>query len=108
MQRELQFSPRMPKLRPDLPPHQMHSPTSRAAAEAIMPSEGSLEEAVYDCIVQAGEHGMTDAEVQTRLGLDGSTQRPRRVRLVEKGLVKDSGETRKTKTGRHAVVWVSI
>lgn len=48
---------------------------------------------------------MTDAEIQDALGLDGSTQRPRRRELEQAGLVFDSGERRATHTGRAAVVW---
>jgi hypothetical protein len=49
--------------------------------------------------------GGTDEELQDALGMNPNTQRPRRIELVERGLVRDSGRTRKTKSGRRATVW---
>jgi hypothetical protein len=40
-------------------------------------------------------------------GIPPSTYRPRRVECVEFGLVRDSGLTRPTKSGRAAVVWIA-
>jgi hypothetical protein len=37
--------------------------------------------------------------------MNPSTQRPRRVELVEGGWVEDSGERRPTRSGMDAVVW---
>jgi len=50
--------------------------------------------------------GLTDHEMQAHLNMIGSTQRPRRVELCDKGLVVDSGRQRPTPSGRMAVVWV--
>lgn len=83
---------------------QMHSPTSIAAAQVILPKAGTLRRMVYDLIVLRGNAGATDDELQ-RWGLDPSTERPRRCELVEAGLVEDSGHRRKTRSGRLAVVW---
>lgn len=54
------------------------------------------------------EHqGATDDEIQAGTGLDGNSERPRRVRLVECELVVDTGATRRTRNGRGkpATVW---
>ena len=83
-------------------PHQAHSATSRAAALGIAGKAGTLRRLVYDCLVTHGP--ATDREMQSRLSMAGSTQRPRRVRLVQLGLVKDSGKQRKHE-GRSATVW---
>jgi hypothetical protein len=48
--------------------------------------------------------GMTDEEQQAALAMNPSTQRPRRVELVRRGLVVEAG-TRKTSSGRMATVW---
>ncbi len=49
--------------------------------------------------------GATDEEMQLGIPMNPSTQRPRRIELVEAGLVEDSGERRKTRGGRSAIVW---
>lgn len=94
---------------PDLfdPPAQRHSETSMAAAEAIRPSAATLRMKVLGFIVARGGDGATDEEVQAALRLEGSTQRPRRVELVDAGLVKHSGATRATRKGRRAAVWIA-
>lgn len=88
-------------------PSQAHSETSIAAAEAIEPARSTLRDLVLAAIQAAGVDGMTDQEIQTRLRLDPSTERPRRVELVVRGLVGDSGRTRPTSSGRRATVWVA-
>ena len=49
--------------------------------------------------------GCTDEQLQNALGLDGSTERPRRGELVTQGLVEDSGLRRKSASGRDCIVW---
>ena len=93
----------------DQPPkYQAHSQTSKAAAAAIERGAETLRGAVYRLIYYRGPLGMTDEEIQRKLDMNPSTQRPRRVELVEKRLVRDSGLTRKTKSGRQATVWVKV
>jgi len=87
-------------------PFQRHSDTSKAAAVALKDSK-ALRALVYKAITASGERGMTDPEAQAHLGLKGSTQRPRRVRLVELGLVRDSGKRRASQAGRPCTVWVA-
>lgn len=86
------------------PPHQRGSDTSAAAAAAITPHVGTLLATVLDAF-HGATHGLTDEECQRLLELEGSTQRPRRVELVRRGLVVDSGTRRRTSAGRSAVVW---
>lgn len=90
----------------DFPPFQRHSETSKAAALAIAPRLNALQQRVLAKIKAAGTFGATDEELQGWLNLNPSTERPRRIELVEKGLVVDSGTTRKTRSGRLAVVWM--
>lgn len=78
--------------------------TQREAAIFIYPRTGNGRRRVLDCIADSID-GATDEEVQDWLGMNPSTQRPRRVELVEGGWVCDSGLTRKTRSGTSAVVW---
>jgi hypothetical protein len=87
------------------PAHQAHSPTSRAAAEAIKPKVGPMHREIIRYLTLSAR-GATDEELQFDLDLKGSTQRPRRRELQQAGLIIDSGTTRKTESGRQAVVWV--
>jgi predicted transcriptional regulator len=86
----------------DWPAHQRHSPTSAAAAIAIEPAAGTLRRRVLEVIRSKPS---TDEEIADLLALNPSTSRPRRIELVQAGLVVDSGTTRKTRSGRQAVVW---
>ena len=83
------------------------SETSQRAAEEL---EGraskTLRARVYRFLLSC-HNGATDEEVQYALDMNPSSQRPRRVELVEAGLVRDAGRTRLTRAGRKAVVWVA-
>ena len=89
------------------PPAAAHRPTSVAAAAAIEPALGTLEQRVLRAIVEAGPGGLTDAELQRSLKMAGNTERPRRRNLERGGYVRDSGLRRATTSGRHAVAWVA-
>jgi hypothetical protein len=89
------------------PPYQAHSPTSRAAAAAILPHAGTERSRVLAYIRGHGTIGATDDECQVMLGMNPSTQRPRRIELWTQGWIKDSGFKRATRSGRKAVVWVA-
>ena len=82
------------------------SPTQITAAFGAYPGSGTKRRAVLDAIRGAGRRGMTDEELQIALGMNPSTQRPRRVELVEDGWIKDSQHRRRTKADLPAVVWV--
>lgn len=79
------------------------SETSEAAAESMKPDAATLRGQVLEFIRQA--NGATDEETQQGLRMNPSTQRPRRVELVERLLVRDGGKKRRTSSGRWAVVW---
>lgn len=87
------------------PPAQRHSETSKAAAESVKRFLSKLEQKVIDCLEAHHPAGLTDEEMQEEIGMQPSTQRPRRIKLVEKGRVRDSGERRPVRSGRAAVVW---
>ena len=79
--------------------------TQRLAALRVMPHTGTARRRVLDAILVATRDGMTDEELQDVLAMNPSTQRPRRVELVEGGWIEDSGRRRPTRSGMDAVVW---
>ena len=80
--------------------------TEREAARAVLPLSAKARRRVFDHLTVCGGEGATDIELADRLGMNPSTVRPRRLELVESGVVVDSGETRLTSSGRRAVVWI--
>jgi hypothetical protein len=88
-------------------------PTQVAAAAAALPRTGTWRRWVLDAIGAAwpvrpdGSGGLTDEEIEDALGIGGNTERPRRKKLEEAGLILDSGATRPTSTGKAAIVWVA-
>lgn len=85
-------------------PYIHSSATSYAAAQEIDEHLNALQRQVLTRIQDTG--GQTDEEIQDYLELNPSTERPRRIELLRKGLILDSGVTRKTKSGRAATVWI--
>ena len=87
--------------------------TSAAAAASVDESKATQRAAVLDAIRAAGRQGATDDELQQRLGLDGSSERPRRWELWKLNRItvqrNADGEPvrRLTRTNRWAVVWVA-
>lgn len=88
-------------------PYQRHSATSQEAAESVEPAAETWLGKVYRAIERAGLHGATDEELQDDLGLNPSTERPRRIELVARKLVVASEQTRMTRSRRRAQVWVA-
>jgi predicted ArsR family transcriptional regulator len=84
------------------PPYQRHSRTSRAAAEQIKPHVVTQRERILSALRRFGPQ--TDEQLQTFLGLDPSSERPRRIELVRDGLVVQDGEG-VTSSGRRAARW---
>lgn len=81
--------------------------TSVNAAAAALPRSGTQRRRVLDAIVAAaanGRHGACDVELSRHLQLGLNSVRPRRLELVEAGLVADTGRTR-VHDGREHVVW---
>jgi hypothetical protein len=85
------------------------SETSKAAAESVEQKLPRREYEVLRYIVERGYVGVTDDDLERHFVAEGwatPTARARRVRLCEKGLLKDSGGRRLTRFKRLAVVWV--
>ena len=80
------------------------SATSAAAADSLGPQTlNAMQRRVLE-LLQATPEGLTDEEMARRLGMNPSTQRPRRIELARRGLVVTCG-TRRTASGRNADVW---
>lgn len=88
-------------------PAAIHQPTSVAAAASMRAVAGDLHRRVLAALIAAGEAGLTDEELQQQLDMNGNTERPRRRWLEQNGFCTASQQTRKTESGRAAVVWIS-
>lgn len=89
---------------PDAPGHR-NVDTSVAAAEALAPKLGRLQQMALGAIAGAGEHGLTADELAAGLNLDRWSIQPRTSELKRKGLIMDSGQRRPNCTGKLAIVW---
>jgi hypothetical protein len=89
-------------------PSQAHSTTSQEAATSILIHSKSIRAKVWKYLVNKDTTGATDQQIQIDLRLDPSTERPRRRELVLQGFVKDSGFTKKTRSGHNATIWVAV
>jgi hypothetical protein len=86
----------------DLPPHQRHSETSKAAAESMRYKIGPLHRRIMEFLRLKGA---TDEAMQIALDMNPNTQRPRRRELELMGYIVDSGYRTVTLSGREAVIW---
>lgn len=90
---------------PRAAPAQQHSLTSMQAAASLDADRlNSLQRSVVAFLRARGDHGATDEEMQIGIPMPPSTQRPRRIELVRRGLVVEAG-TRKARSGRYATAW---
>jgi transcription initiation factor IIE alpha subunit len=80
------------------------SVTSAQAADSLGPATLNALQRRVLALLETTPDGLTDEEMQTRLGMNPSTQRPRRIELARRGLVVECG-TRRTASGRNASVW---
>jgi hypothetical protein len=81
--------------------------TSRAAAESMAPHVSEIERNVLDFVIDAGPRGATCDEAETLLEYTHQTASARLRGLVLKGLIRDSGARRPTRSGRAARVYVA-
>lgn len=87
--------------RPLEPPAQLHSVTSIEAARSMRGKTSTIRERVFHLLCDTPR---TDSELALVLEMSENTVRPRRVELVELGLVGPVG-TKKGPSGRLATVW---
>lgn len=84
------------------------SPTSKAAAVQAEPTSATAEARVLEVIRASGSRGATDDEIEQATAMTHQGASARRRGLVLRGRVRDSGETRATRYGRKATVWVLV
>ena len=80
------------------------SRTSLEAAIAALPAAAGQRDRVLEAIRVLGP--VTDEQIQDALGMNPSTQRPRRVELAREGLIVEAEALGVTRSGRRAVQWV--
>ena len=83
------------------------SQTSESAAVSMADTHEAQRARVLAYLRSCRYEGATDLEGEAALALDGSSYRPRRVKLAELGLIVLNGEERLTASNRKAVVWVA-
>lgn len=86
-------------------PYQPHSVTSHAASVSLSKGWLSRKRLEVWSVLRHATDGLTDEEGIALTNLSPSSYRPRRVELVEAGLVVDSGLTRPSLSGRQMTVW---
>lgn len=91
---------------PDTPGHR-NVDTSIAAAKALAPKLGRLQQMAEAAIRDAGAVGLTADELAARLRMDRWSIQPRTSELRRKGLIRDSGKRRPNATGKQAIVWIA-
>jgi hypothetical protein len=85
-------------------PYVKGSDTSRAAADSMKPHVSFIERDVLDYVTIM--EGATCDEIENGLELAHQTASARIKGLADKGLIRDSGARRKTRSGRAARVYV--
>jgi hypothetical protein len=80
---------------------------SRDAARMIVPALNQIQAQVLSAMRDAGSHGLTDFELDATFNCKKSTFRSRRAELVEKGMIRDSGQRREN-DGTKRTVWVAV
>ncbi len=80
--------------------------TSRAAANSMRTAARGQRAQILAFIEQRGSHGATLDEVEMQLGIRIQSVCPAVNSLAKTGVVRDSGEKRKTRSGRDAIVWI--
>lgn len=86
---------------PPPPRRSAYRETSREAYRSVPPS---LDSRILDAIRRAGP--ITCEAIENRIGANHQSVSGNLRHLVERGLVKDSGEKGKTASGRKAIKWV--
>jgi hypothetical protein len=83
-----------------------------ALGEAPPPSPAKdgapLSERVLSFFAQSGQTGKTDDEAAIALGVKSKVVAARRAAMLKRGQIKNSGQTRKSRSGKLTTVWVAV
>lgn len=82
--------------------------TSLEAAESVADHLPALRAKVLAYFESQMPEGATDDQAQVALGMNPSTQRPRRIELCNSGFLVNSGRVEATRSGRLATVWTVV
>jgi hypothetical protein len=91
---------------PDAPGHRGVE-TSIEAADAMAPATGPLQKLVLAAIKAAGSSGLTTDELAQHVRIDRGSVQPRTSELRRKHLIVDSGQRRRNRNGKRAIVWAA-
>ncbi len=80
--------------------------TSKAAARSVIHELAAMEQKVLGYIRAQGAFGATSDEIEVGEHMSHQTVSARINGLRSKGFLVDSGRTRRTSSGRQAIVWV--
>ena len=81
--------------------------TSRDAYDASKSKSKQMEHRILRHLEECGDVGATDEEMDIVFGTEKTrSNRPTRHSLTKRGRIVKSGRTRKTQSGRAAIVWV--
>jgi hypothetical protein len=80
--------------------------TSREALRAFAPVTGDLDNAIIKAIRLAGAKGISDEGIEQLTGRKHQAVSGNRRHLVERGVIRDSGNRGKTRSGRACILWV--
>lgn len=86
-------------------PWQIHSQESQDAAFSMIGRAETIRDRVL-ALIRGSCDGLTDEELTEMMGLNPSTVRPRRIELMNRGLITDFGR-RRNHSGRLALIWVA-
>lgn len=82
--------------------------TSYMAAEKMRPHAPRLRSLVLGFIASRGDLGATCDEAEQKIRLSHQSCSARFRELYQDGLIEDSGGKRRTRSGRKAIVWVTV
>jgi len=82
--------------------------TSKKAAERTLPSTGTKRRMIYDAMVEAGENGLCDHELEQMFGWVHQSASAARNSLMNDGWCVVSDKQRKTPTGNLANAYIAV
>lgn len=82
--------------------------TSIAAIDSLEDEIPNIERQVFEYIKSRGRKGSTCDEAEIALNLRHQTSSARFTALSKRGEIVDSGERRPTRSGRRAIVWITV
>jgi hypothetical protein len=89
-------------------PPAIDHPNSLAAAASVKPVAPGVRQRVFEFILKRGKRGATREEIERSTKIKHQTINPRIAELRKAGLIRESGKSRPTRSGRSAAVWIAV